>query len=347
MLVNILSFLLVFTIIALTHEVGHLIWAKRAGIRVFEFGLGFGPRLFSFTNNQTTYSINLIPILAFVRIAGEGESEEDAACPEAEKYTSKMPAQKFKALVAGPLMNILTAAVILTVLFMFTGVPGGISNEIGQVSKNSPAEMAGLKVGDRLLAINGTAYPKMEAAIEVIHKSAEKSLTLTVERGGKKLKVKATPKLNQKLKVGLLGFAPKPVYKRVNPLTAVYYGFEQTASMVLLTLFIVGQLITGGVSLADLAGPIGIAQITGKYAQTGFVSLMSFTAFISVNVGVLNLLPIPALDGGRVVFVIIEWLRKKPVDPKLENKINYWGLVALLSLMALVSVGDILRIIKP
>ncbi len=347
MFLSMVAFLFVFTIIALAHEVGHLIWAKRAGIRVFEFGIGFGPRLFAIEKSRTTYSLNLIPVLAFVRIAGEGEDKEDLSCPENEKYTSKTPLQKFKALAAGPLMNIATALFILILLFLFAGIPSGVSSEIGAINRNSPAEAAGLKVGDRLLAINGVAYPKMEGAIEFIHKSAAKPLTLTVERRGKKLHLRATPQLNKKLKVALLGFTPKPIYKRVNPFLAVYHGLAQTTSMILLTLLVLGQLIAGRLSVVDLAGPIGIAQISGRYAQSGLVSLIWFTAFISVNIGVLNLLPIPALDGGRIVFVILEWIRRKPIDPKLEVKVNQWGLAALLGLMALVSVNDILRILRP
>lgn len=344
MLISIIAFLIIFTFLALAHEAGHLIWAKRAGIRVFEFGIGFGPRLYAFDWHNTTYSINLFPILAFVRIAGEGESEEDLACPANERFHSKTPLQKFKALAAGPGMNVFVAFVLLVLIISLSGVPSGVSSEIGMVTSGSPAQKAGLKVGDRLLGINGTSYKKMEDAIEFIHKSKDKQLTLLVERGGQKLQIKAIPKYNPRLKAALLGFAPKPVYRRVNPLAAVYYGAEQAASMILVTLVIVGRLITGGVSLSDLAGPVGIAQVTGKYAESGLVSLAYFAAFLNVNVGVLNLLPLPALDGGGIIFVLIEWIRRKPLDPKLINKINAWGLTALLVLMALVTLNDIARL---
>jgi regulator of sigma E protease len=346
MLISLVSFVIIFTIIALAHEGGHLAMAKRAGIRVFEFGIGFGPRLLSFTWDNTIYSLNLIPILAFVRIAGENDSEEDLNCPLAESYLTKTPWQKFLTLAAGPAMNLLVALIVLMALALFAGVPSGVSNEIETVSNNQPAFKAGLKPGDKLLAINGQAYEKMTAAIEYIHNNPNKPLALTLDRQGKTLKISATPKLDERLKIGLLGFSPKPVYSRVNPFQAAYYGLEQTISMVLLTLIIVGKLVTGGVSLTDLAGPVGIAQITGKYAQSGLVSLAYFTAFLNVNIGVLNLLPIPALDGGRIVFVFIEWARKKAVDSKLENQINYWGFVVLLVLMALVSAHDILRILR-
>ncbi|MCU0640949.1 MAG: RIP metalloprotease RseP [Candidatus Margulisbacteria bacterium] len=344
LLLNIVSFLVVFTFIALVHELGHFIWAKRAGIRVIEFGLGFGPRLWAREKNDTTFSLNLIPILAFVRIAGEGEDKEDLETPPDQKYQAKSAAQKFMAIVSGPAMNLLAAAVVLSFLFLIAGVPSGVSSEIGSVNKNSPAEKAGLRVGDRLVSINGKSFNKMEAAIAFIHQSRDRSLTLLIERGSKKMTIAAAPKFNERLKVSLLGFSPKPIYKKVNPLFALYYGVAQTGAMILTTLLVVWQLILGAVSLRDLAGPIGIAQITGRYAESGLVSLVYFAAFISVNVGVLNLLPLPALDGGRLVFILLEWLRKKPVDSKLEMAINQWGFAALLGLMAVVSFNDILRL---
>jgi len=346
MLITIFSFVVVFTLIALTHEFGHLIWAKRAGIRVYELALGFGPRLYSFKKNNTVYAINLFPILGYVKIAGEGESEEDLSCPEEEKFYSKKPVQKFKALVAGPLMNVLSAFFLLSLLFILVGVPAGVSNEIGSITKSSPAEIAGLKAGDRLLSIDGRVFKKTEEAIELIHQSAGKTLLLTVQRSQKKIQIKAIPKYNPKLKMALLGFSPKPIYKKVNPFLSLYYGLIQTASMVLVVLYIFWQLIIGAVSVRDLAGPVGIAEITGKYAQSGIVALINFTAFLSVNIGVLNLLPIPALDGGRLVFVIIEFIRKKAVDPGFENKINYWGFLVLLAIMALITINDVLRMLS-
>jgi regulator of sigma E protease len=344
MLLNIVSFLVIFTFIALVHELGHFHWAKRAGIRVIEFGFGFGPRLIAWQKNDTTYSLNLIPILAFVRIAGEGEDKDDLATPIEQRYQSKTVGQKFMAIVSGPLMNLAAAFVVLALLFLFSGVPSGVSTEIGSVIKNSPADLAGLRPGDRLLLINGAKYDQMEKAISFIHQSRGQQLILVVQRGDNTVRLSATPKYDPRHKVSLLGFSPRPVYKRINPLAAIFQALTQTGGMVLLTLAIIWQLIIGAASLRDLAGPIGIAQITGRYAESGLISLVYFTAFISVNVGVLNLLPIPALDGGRLVFILIEWLRRKPVDQKLEMGINQWGFIALLALMALVSFNDILRL---
>lgn len=344
MLINTLSFLIIFTFLALVHEFGHLIFAKRAGIRVFEFGIGFGPRLFSFVSKRTIYSLNLIPILAFVRIAGEGDSEEDKTCAENELFYNKSPLQKILTLVAGPLMNILSALIILILLIGLVGYPTGPSNEIGSIIHGSPADVVGLKVGDRLLSIDGKKFAKMDLAIEYIHKSPEKPLNIIVLRGQKKLAFNPTPKQNLKLKVTLLGFSPKSLYEKVDPLHSIYYGFEQVFTMIMMTLMILGKLLTGGVSLSDLAGPVGIAQITGRYAQTGLVSLVFFAAFLNVNIGILNLLPLPALDGGHLAFVLLELILRKPIDRNLTNKINYWGMIFLLGLMALITLNDIGRL---
>ena len=346
MLINILAFVVVFTLIALSHEIGHLIWAKRAGIRVHEFALGFGPRLFSVERNNTHYSLNLIPILGYVKIAGEGENEEDKACPESELFTHKTPQQKFKAIFAGPAMNILLAFILLSISFSFMGIPKDLSNEIASVNSNSPAAKAGIKAGDRLIAIDNHAYPKMEDAISYIHQSREKQLLIKLVRNGVTFEAKATPKFNPAMKVSLLGFSAIPIYEKVGVFAAIYYAVLQTGSMVALMFVIIWQLITGAVSLSNLAGPVGIAQITGKYAHTGLFALANLTALISVNIGVLNLLPLPALDGGHLVFILIEWVRKKPVDPHLENKIHAWGLAALLALMLLVTVNDIFRLFR-
>jgi len=344
LLITIVSFLVVFTLVALTHELGHLIWAKRAGIRVFEFGFGFGPRIFAKEHNNTTYSINLIPILAFVRIAGEGESPEDLACPRDENYNSKSPSQKFKAIAAGPLLNIVLAFFILLFLFAFSGTPVGLSSEVDSVSKGSPAEKAGLLAGDKIIAINKVKYPDIEKAITFIHQHPGTPLSILIDRGGKQLTFRATPKYNASMKVGLLGFSPKPIFKKGDIFLTVYKAGEQTFLMVARTIQVVWLLITGGVSIRDLAGPIGIAQITGKYAQSGLVSLLYFTAFISVNLGVLNLLPLPALDGGHIAFIFIEAITRREIDPALKNKINAVGMAFLLALMFFVSIGDILRL---
>ncbi|OGC03423.1 RIP metalloprotease RseP [candidate division WOR-1 bacterium RIFOXYA12_FULL_43_27] len=350
MLITILSFVFVFTILALAHELGHFYFARRAGIRVHEFGFGFGPRLFAVKRGDTVFSLNLVPILAFVRIAGadtEGSTDEDDRnTPENEKFYGKSIKDRFLSMVAGPVANLLVAFIVLTLVFAFVGVPKNITNEIGAITKKSAAEAAGLKIGDKVISIDGKKYASMDKIIEKIHKSSGKELTLGIERDGKEIFIKAAPQYNKRLKVGLIGFAPKPSYERVNPLMAIYYGGHQVVMMSVMTVSVLLMLFTGKVSLADLAGPVGIAQITGQYAQSGMLSLLHFLALLNVNIGILNLLPLPALDGGRIVFLAIEAVRKKAIDPALENKIHQWGLILLLGLMAVVTLNDLVRIFR-
>jgi len=347
MLINALLFLVVFTVVALVHELGHMIAARRAGILVYEFALGIGPRLIAVKRGETTYALNLIPFLAYVKLAGMGDDEADRSCPENRKYYSKAPLQKFVAVFFGPFMNIVLAFIILTLIFAFAGVPKELSNEIESIVPKSPASKVGLKPGDRLLAINGRPVDNMEEAIGMIHKSSGKRLILTIKRGPQKLSVTAVPEYNPRLKVGLIGFSPKPIYVRVNPMVALYYGIQQTLSMVALMFIIIWQLITGAVSVKELAGPVGIAQITGRYAQSGTLSLLHFVAFLNVNLGVINLLPLPAIDGGHIVFILIHAIRGKPVDFKKENQFHQWGMFVLLALMVLITVNDLLRIFRP
>lgn len=345
MLLTIISFLFVFTAITVVHEFGHLFFSKRAGIRVHEFGIGFGPTIFSIKKNHTTYKINALPILGYVKIAGiDTEDPEEKNTPESEKYYNKPLAQRFLSIFSGPLMNILLGFSVFSLIFMIAGIPVGISNEISAVSLGSEAANIGLRAGDKIIAIDGVVYENPEDAVQLIHKSAGKELNLTIERGRERLNTAATPELNERLKIGLIGFTLKAKYKRVDPFTAIYHGLMQTVNLTLLILSLFGRLLIGRLSFGDIAGPVGIAHITGQYAQRGFLSLLSFLAFFSVNVAVLNLLPLPALDGGRLFFVLLEAIRRKPISIEKENKVHYAGLFIFLGLLAILTIKDVIRI---
>ncbi|MFH1709637.1 MAG: RIP metalloprotease RseP [bacterium] len=348
MLISIISFIVVFSAVTLAHEFGHYYFSRRAGIKILELGLGFGPRIYGFVVNRTLYSLNLIPFLGFIRIAGIDAAEEgkDDKYPEEESYVSKTPVQKFLSVFGGPLFNIILAFIIFYVMFVFTGVPSGISSEIATIAPGSVAEAVGIKSGDRIIAISGNKVVKITDAVDQIHKSAGKTLVLTIDRKGKILQVKAAPRLNKKLKIGLIGFSLKPLYTKTNPVGALYESLKQVAVTSSVILYTLGLLIIGKLSLFDLAGPVGIAQFTGQVAGDGIIPLLSFTAFLSINLGLLNLLPIPALDGGRLVFIVIGGIRRKAIDIKLENKIHQIGLTLLLALMAIVTVNDIFRIFR-
>ncbi len=348
MLISIISFIVVFGVVTLAHEFGHYVFSRRAGIKILELGLGFGPRLFGFVKEGTLYTLNLFPIAGFIRIAGTNPEEEmkDDKYSTEESYLSKTPKQKFLSIFGGPAFNILLAFIIFYVMFVFTGVPKDISNEISTVVPASIADKAGIKPGDKIIALSGKKISSMAEAVDQIHKSAGKTLVLAIDRSGKMLKINAVPQLNKRLKIGLMGFSLKPIYVRTNPLLALYESLKQVVATSIVILYTLFLLIIGKVSVLDLAGPVGIAQFTGQVAGEGFVPLLSFTAFLSINLGLINLLPIPALDGGRLVFIVIEGIRKKAVDIELENKIHQVGLTLLLALMAVLTVNDIFRIFR-
>lgn len=345
MLLTLIAFLFVFTVIALVHEWGHLYFSKKAGIRVHEFGIGFGPTLFSTTRNNTVYKINLLPILGYVKIAGiDTEDPQEENTPENEKFYNKSAGQKFKSIFAGPMMNLVLGFLVFSSVFMFSGVPTGISNELSAISPGSEAAKIGLRPGDKLISIDGQQFENAEDAIGLIHKSADQELQLVIERQGKPLTLAATPTYNKRLKVGLIGFSLKPIYEKVGPFKSLYYGLKETFGLTLLILTLLGRLLVGKLSLGDLAGPVGIAQITGQYAHQGFASFMSFLAFFSINVAILNLLPIPALDGGRLFFILLEAIRRKPISMEKENRVHAVGLFLLLGLIALLTINDLIRI---
>jgi regulator of sigma E protease len=347
MIISTIAFIVVFSVVTLAHELGHFIFSKKAGIKVLELGLGFGPKIYSFTKDGTIFSLNMIPVLAFVRIGGLDEIEgREASVPLSESYVSKTPAQKFMSIFGGPLFNILLAFLISYFMFTFTGVPREMSNEIATINPGSIAEKAGLMSGDRILSISGRKTNNMAEAVEYIHKSAGKQLILTIDRSGKTLRVKAVPELNKKMGIALIGFSLKPNYYRTDPVRAIYEAGSQVLSTCAGVLYILGLLMIGKISVLELAGPVGIAQFTGQVAGEGFIPLLSFTAFLSINLGLLNLLPLPALDGGRLVFILIEAIRRKAIDMKLENKIHQVGLTVLLALMAVITVNDIYRIFR-
>lgn len=344
-MLTLIAFILVLTSVVLPHEIGHFIFAVRAGIRPLEMGLGFGPKLLTFKKGKTLYSLNAIPLGGFIRIAGlnpEEEKEGEATYPKEESFLSKGPLDKALTILGGPLMNFLFAFLLLSFIFGAFGSPE-ISNEVGSLLKGGVAEGAGLKVGDKVVSLNGAPVTRMADAIEVIHNSPGRALSLRVKRAGKTLVIKATPKYDENLKMGLIGFSPKVIYKRHGAFSAVWLGAKETVSLSLLIIFFIGQLIIGAVSFSGLAGPVGIAQLTGQAAHSGIASFLSFAAFLSINLGVVNLLPLPALDGGRVIFIIIEAIRGKPLPQEIENRIHFVGFALLMGLAAALTVNDVLR----
>ncbi len=346
MISQIFAFIVVFMTVTMAHELGHFIYARKAGIRVLEFGIGYGPRIYAFKRKNTTYSINLFPIAGFVRLAGmDDQTEEDRACPEEEKYQTKPAWQRFRAIAAGPVFNILLCFAIIYLVLISAGLPTGISSQVATVTPRSPAARAGLRPGDQILAVNAKEMP-MDKIISLIHESPGKELRLRVRRGSSELSMATTPVYHPKMKMALIGFSPRPIYTRINPFRAIYLSLQQTLGMVVLIISLLGQLLAGRLSVFDLAGPVGIAQITSQFASHGILALFSFIAFLSVNLGVANLLPLPALDGGHLFFLLLEIIRGKPLPAEKENLIHRIGLAVLLCLLAIITLNDVSRFFR-
>ncbi|MDQ7030189.1 MAG: RIP metalloprotease RseP [Ardenticatenia bacterium] len=344
MLVTIVSFLAILGVLVFVHELGHFLVAKWARIRVLEFGFGYPPRLLTlFRHKGTEYTLNLLPIGGFVRMLGE----EDPSHPES--LAAQPPPVRAAVLLAGPMMNI-WLAVLLFALLGVVGVPAGPFTgrvEVVGVAEGSPAAEAGLEVGDVLLYVAGQRVSHTQQVQAIVLKFLERPMSITVEREGELIDVTLTPRADPPRRQGWLGveIINQRAMVRYDPLRAILFGLRETGRVVRLIVQGVAQIIEG-TARTDVAGPIGIAQVTGELAREGrFITLVNFAAFLSVNLAILNLLPFPALDGGRLLFVLVEWARGgKRVDPQKEGLVHFIGMIVLLSLMLFITYFDVLRL---
>ena len=334
---TLLYFILILGVIVLIHEFGHYFFAKRSGIYVYEFSIGMGPRLFKWKrkNDETEYSLRLIPIGGFVQMAGE-EIEDDPDVPKDMKFSIKTFGQKFMTVIAGIMNNFLLAMLLLFLYALFNGAPQNKAL-IGEVIKDTPAYEAGLKEGDRVLTVNGKKADTSDIFALELQVHIQDKVTLEVDRNGKSEKVTLKAK-----KVKEKG---QEVYKYGFQITdEVKTGFiESIIYAITKTIF---YLVTGNLGLKSFSGPVGIYNVVGQASASGFWALVSLTALLSVNVGFINLLPLPAFDGGRLLFIIIEKISGKKVDPRLENTIHAIGFFLLMALMLLITYNDIIRLIK-
>ena len=336
--------LIIIAILILVHEWGHFMAARRIGIPVYEFSLGFGTRLFSKKKDGVEYSLRLIPLGGYVRMAGEEPGDSD----DPNGFNHRTPLEKMAVSFAGPFMNFVLAIIIFIYTFAVIGVGQPVDKAIlGEVIKDKPAYQAGLQSGDKILAVNQQKVSSWEGFVGVIqNEPAGQPIQLTIERKGKTRELTVTPTVNESTGKSILGVYSQIEYKRQGIITAIKMGFIQTYQMTVLLLQGLGLLISGGASASDLAGPVGIASMVGEAARGGMVYLLSFTAFLSINLGILNLLPIPALDGSRFVFAIVEAIRRKPMDPEREGFIHWIGFLFLMGLIVLATYNDIVRLIK-
>ncbi len=346
-IINLICFILILGVIVLIHEFGHFIFAKKSGIYVYEFSIGMGPRIHKWTrkNDETEYSLRLIPIGGFVQMAGE-EIDDDPNVPKNMKFSVKTFGQKFMTVIAGIMNNFILAIVLFFVIALFTGAPQNKAI-VGEISQDYPAYTSGLQTGDRILKINGKDASTYDTLALELQVNNGKAVKMEVERDGKTKTINLKPK---KIKqdgeeVYKYGFAITDEVQ-TGFFASIKYAFSKTISLLHQMILIIGYLITGNLNLNALSGPVGIFSIVGTVADSGIWSILSLTALLSVNVGLINLLPIPAFDGGRLLFIIIEKIKGKPVDPRLENTIHSIGFFLLMALMILITYNDIIRLIK-
>ncbi|MCL4354743.1 site-2 protease family protein [Patescibacteria group bacterium] len=360
-MVTILIFILILSILVVVHEAGHFFVAKILKIKVEEFGFGLPPKAFSIKRGETVYSLNWLPIGGFVRLYGEDEAGSGKVKVKSEKPKIKDIGRAFFArpawqraivIVAGVVMNFVLAVVIISYLFSAVGVPvPGNKVLVGDVVKNSPAYMAGLKKNDQVIAINNV---EMKTAAEVVletRKHLGEKISITIKDSNSNVrKIEVTPRKNFPKTEGPMGVAvgQNIEVKKYAWYLAPFLGTMEALGqswMILSGLgIILYQLLFFGAVPGGVAGPVGIAQLTGQFVQVGIYAVLSFVALLSLNLAILNILPFPALDGGRLFFIVIEILTGKKVNQRFESYAHAIGMVVLLGLIALVTLHDIFRL---
>ena len=351
-MITALIFIAVIGVLVVVHEFGHFIVAKRAGMKVEEFGFGFPPRLFGIKKGETTYSINWIPFGGFVKIYGEDGEHRDAP----RSFSSKPIGTRLKVIVAGVTMNFLLAAFLL-MLGNYVGIRVGIGDEMDEISaaakdkmvqvvsvvQDSPADQAGLKIFDEIVG-----FSTAQEVRDYISANAGRKIELTI-RSDSQTEVKEISLPEKDEGDGLLGIVPARTGLLSYPwYESLWRGLEDAVFLTAQTAIgyyeLFKTLLLKGQLLADVSGPIGIASVTGQAAAVGFRFLLQFVALISVNLAILNIIPFPALDGGRALLLIIEKFKGSPVNQKVEAVINSIGFALLILLMIYATVKDIGRL---
>lgn len=413
---TIIAIIVIFGLLVFIHEWGHLYFAKRAGILCREFAIGMGPKLFSFKKGETLYTIRLLPIGGFVRMAGEEpeivtikpgyeiaimmneagkvsqlivnnkskyplarrvtveyidlekelilevyenderkifhvdekahiiyDGEEIQIAPLNRQFHSKTVGQRALAIFAGPFMNFVLAFVILTVFAVFAGTPVERA-QLGMLTPDGRAQEAGLKENDRIVSINGEEVETWDDFTSIIQQNPNKELLFEVERNGETLFIPVVPEERigaDGEKEGFIGVWQATQFSLTGSLK---FGLLETYTFTKLIFQALGTIVTGNFTLDDLAGPVGIYTYTDQAAEMGLLVLMRWAAILSVNLGIINLLPLPALDGGRLLFIGIEAIRGKPIDPQKESLVHIIGFALLMLLMLVVTWNDINRL---
>jgi regulator of sigma E protease len=323
----------VFGLLILVHELGHYFVARLTGIRVLELAIGFGPKVIGWSKNDIDYSLRIFPLGGFCRLLGENPEEAS----EPDSFPKKPILSRAAVLLAGAGMNLVLAIVVFFIIFFFVvGIPDTDTSRIGYIIDDSPAELAGLEAGDLITAIDGDPITTWDDVLLFISAKPNQQLVLLVERDGVTKELSIVSEVAPDSDRGMIGIGPAMQKYLFIPSLQVSL---QRFGAVIASIF---QVITGQAPF-DVAGPVGIIFVIGEVAQTGFVNLLLLTALISISLGIMNLLPIPALDGGRLFFLLVEAIRGRSIDPEKEGTIHFIGFAILIILILFVTYQDLLR----
>ncbi|WP_418790195.1 RIP metalloprotease RseP [Phosphitispora sp. TUW77] len=352
--------IVVFGVLVLVHELGHFSVAKLVGVRVYEFSIGFGPRLLRFKKGETAYNIRVFPLGGFVRMAGmdpeEDQRELEAAkndktsnhedfstagiIPPERSFANKTVLQRMAIIAAGPIMNFALAVLLFAIIVWVSGVP---ANKINQVIPDRPAAEAGIKTGDIITRIDNQKINTWEDILRVIHASPGKQLMIEIQRGQETKVFEVKPERDPETQWGLIGITPQT--RRPGVFESLKQGFVNTYEMLVMTFVFIGKMISQEMPV-ELGGPVRITYELGKAAEMGLIFLINIAAFLSLQIGIFNLLPIPALDGSRLAFLAWEGIRGNPVDQTKENFIHMVGLMFLLLIMLVITYQDIVHMLS-
>jgi regulator of sigma E protease len=331
------------------HEFGHFLLAKLSGVGVLTFSVGFGPKLWVMKKGETEYALSAFPLGGYVKMVGEDPDEEVQQADIEKSFAHKSLFKRIAIVVAGPGFNLLLAVFLFMVVFTFYGVPV-MSTQVSGVEKGSPAEQAGIAKGDRILAIDGDAVKEWEELSKKIKGSGGRALNLQIRRGEETRNITVQPTQKEGRNIfgerkddWIIGIGSQVSIEKGNPGLAVVKAVYQTYEYAKLTLMAFYKMLLGDVSPRNIGGPILIAQMAGQQAQEGLGSFLAFLAVLSINLGVLNLLPVPVLDGGHLLFFLVEAVIRKPVAVKYREMAQQVGICLLALLMVYAFYNDIVR----
>ena len=328
--------ILIFCLLIFVHEFGHFIVAKACGVKVNEFAVGMGPAIFKKQKGETKYAIRVFPIGGYCAMEGEDQDSED---PRA--FNNQPAWQRACVLAAGSMMNLLTCVVLLIIIAFWLGVA---TTTIDTVQPDSSAQKAGIVAGDTITEVDGKTIEEWDDIVNEIGYSDAKTAEITVNRDGKEVELTSELKYDKEAKRNLIGITPCRTHSII---AAVPAGVKNTGQMTVLMYKVLKQLFTGEVSVKELSGPVGIVYVTNEAAKSGFVYVVNLAALLSLNLAIINMLPLPALDGGRLLFLVIRLFTGKRVSDETEGKIHFIGICLLFALMIYVTFNDVIKFVVP